>query len=276
MQPKRRSEDDDEEEDNAGPTPLIIAVENGHFQTALALLEAGVDPNARPEGYTALHAITWVRKPIRGDGDPPPIGCGNLSSLYFVRQLFASGADLNVRLEKGESGRGRFTTNGSTAFLLAARASDAPLVRLLAELGAGPTVPNVDNCTPLLAAAVGALGDGDESAGTEDEAIETVRLLLELGADVNAVDDHGKTAMHGAAYQSRAKLVEFLAANGADVDVWNFENKLTWTPLHIARGYRPGTFRPSPETIASLESVLRAEGIAPSDAPPRNVGGPTY
>ncbi len=119
-------------------SPLILAVENGHFELAVALLKAGADPNDRPAGYAALHAITTVRKPIRGDGDPPPIGSGKLNSLDLVRQLVAHGADINVRLEKGESGRGKFTTTGSTPFLLAARAADVPLMRLLLELDADP------------------------------------------------------------------------------------------------------------------------------------------
>ena len=68
-------------------TALILAIENGHFELAADLLEAGADPNARPAGFTALHAITWVRKPIRGDGNPPPPGRETLSSLDFVRQL---------------------------------------------------------------------------------------------------------------------------------------------------------------------------------------------
>lgn len=245
-------------------SPLILAVENGHFELAVALLDAGADPNARPAGVTALHAITWVRKPIRGDGDPPPIGSGRLSSLDIVRHLVAHGADLNARLERGESGLGRFTTTGSTPFLLAARAGDVPLLRVLLELGADARLTNADNCTPLMAAAgVGALGNGEETAGTEDEAVETVRLLLELGADVNAVDDNGETAMHGAANQSWPKLVQFLADHGADINVWHRKNKIGWTPLMIAQGRRPGNFRPMPETIAAIERVMRAAGVTP-------------
>ena len=248
-------------------TPLILAVENGHFELAAALLEAGADPNSRPAGYTALHAITWVRKPIRGDGDPPPAGSGSLTSLQFVRKLVAHQADINARLENGESGRGRFTTTGSTAFLMAARASDVPLLRLLIELRADPAITNADQSTPLLAAAgVGALGDGDEAAGTEEEALAAVRVLFELGADVNAVDENGETAMHGAAYQSRPALVALLAEQGADISIWNRKNKFGWTPLMIAQGHRPGNFRPAPDTIAAIEKLMRAAGIEPPKA----------
>jgi ankyrin repeat protein len=248
-------------------SPLILAVENGHFELAAALLEAGADPNARPAGYTALHAITWIRKPIRGDGDPSPRGSGAVSSLEFVYKLVAHGADVNSRLENGESGRGRFTTTGSTPFLMAARSSDVPLMKLLLELKADPQIPNADGSSPLLAAAgVGALGDGDEAAGTEEEALAAVRLLLELGADVDAVDKNGETAMHGAAYQSRAKLVDLLAERDADINVWHRKNRFGWTPLMIAQGHRPGNFRPAPDTIAAIERIMRAAGLEPPKA----------
>jgi ankyrin repeat protein len=247
--------------------PLLLAVENGHFELASALLDRGADPNQKPSGFAALHAITWVRKPIRGDGDPPPIGSGEMGSLAFVRRLVAKGADLNIRLEKGQSSPGRFTTTGSTPFVLAARASDLPLLRLLIELGADQKLANADSCTSLLAAAgVGSLDNGDETAGTEDEAIETVRYLLELGADINAVDQNGETAMHGAAYQDFARMIQFLADHKADINVWNRKNKSGWTPLTIAHGYRPGNFRPEPDSIAAMEKVLRAAGLTP---PPR-------
>jgi len=253
--------------DGPPTTALILAIGSGHFELAAALLKAGANPNDRPAGFTALHAITWVRKPIRGDGNPPPIGSGSLSSLEMVRQLVEHGADINVRLENGSPELGRFTTTGSTPFFLAARASDAPLMRLLLELEVDPKVANADNCTPLSAAAgVGALSDGDEAAGTEDEALEAIRLLLDLGADVNAVDDNGETAMHGAAYQSRAELAKLLAERGADVTIWNRKNKSGWTPLMIAQGHRPANFRPAPDTIAAIEDAMRAGGVVPPKA----------
>ena len=229
----------------------------------MALLKAGANPNEQPGGYGVLHAMTWVRKPIRGDGDPCPVGSGNVSSLELVRQLVEFKADINLPLEKaGSRGRGQYTATGSTPFLLASRPADIPLMKLFLKLGADPKKANADNMTPLLAAAGGGpLGDGDETAGTEEEVLEALKLLLELGVDINTVDNNGDTAMHCAAYQSFPKVVQLLADHRADIKVWNRKNKRGWTPLMIAQGHRPGNFRPAPETIAVMETVMLTAGI---------------
>lgn len=259
----------------SGTSPFILAVENGHFDLALALLKAGADPNDSRTGFTAMHAMTWIRKSVRGDGDPSPIGSGRLSSLDFIRAMVSHGADVNSRHQKKNSGGLQLNKTAATPFLLASETADVPLMRLLIELGADPLLTNADHCTPLLAAAgVGVLGNGDEVAATEDESIEAVQLLLELGADINAVDDLGQTAMHGAAFKSWARLVKFLADHGADVHVWNKQNSRKWTPLMIAQGHRPGNFRPSAEATIAIKRALRAAGVEPSAKPtprsPRN------
>jgi hypothetical protein len=118
----------------------------------------------------------------------------------------------------------------------------------------------------MAAAGLGCLAPTEE-AGTEDEADEAVTLLIALGNDVNAVDDNGETAMHGAAYKSLPKVIQLLADEGAKVDVWNHKNKYGWSPLSIAEGHRVGNFKPSPETIAALHRVLRAAGVTPTAVP---------
>jgi len=268
MQPQKRT--------GKGPRPgtsaLMLAVENGHFELAIALVKSGADPNDQRSGFTALHAISWVRKPNSGDGpdgDPAPTGSGSLNSEQCVRQLVARGADVNSRLQRGSSGRGRLAMTGATPFLLAADTADVPLMKLLVELGADPSIPNVDGCTPLMAAAgIGTLAPTEE-AGTEPEAIAAVRLTLKLGGDINAIDKNGETAMHGAAYKSLPKMVRFLADKGAEPSVWNRKNKYGWTPLMIAEGYRPGNFKPSAETIEAFHDVMRAAGITPPTPTPR-------
>jgi ankyrin repeat protein len=265
-----------------GTSALILAVENGHFELALALLEAGADPNDQRSGFTAFHAMSWVRKPNRGDGDdgdPSPIGSGNLSSLQFVKKLVEHGADVNARLKTGKGGPGLYNKVGATPFLMAAGTADTAFMRLLVELGADPLPGNADNCTPLMAACGIGIGgaEADEVAGTEPEVLEAAQLLLKLGADVNAVDANGETAMHGAAYKNLPKVVQFLADKGAKIEVWNRTNKWDWTPLRIAEGYRPGNFKPSAETIAALHRVMLAAGVTPPTNPaPLAESGPDY
>jgi ankyrin repeat protein len=118
----------------------------------------------------------------------------------------------------------------------------------------------------MAAAGVGTLAPGEE-AGTEPEVLEAVALALELGGDVNAVDDNGETAMHGAAYKSLPKVVQFLADKGARIEIWNRKNHYGWTPLMIAEGHRPGNFKPSAETIAALHRVMLAAGVSPPTKP---------
>ena len=63
--------------------------------------------------------------------------------------------------------------------------------------------------------------------------------------------------------------MQFLADQGAKIEVWNRKNKYGWTPLAIAQGYRPGNFKPSAETIAALEQIMRTAGVstsAPTDS----------
>lgn len=258
----------------AGMTPLLMAVENGHFELALELIKAGADPNDQRGGYAALHAISWVRKPDHGEGEdgmPPPAGSGKIDSLQFVREIIALGAEVNIRIPKARGGLGVLNRTGATPFLLAARTADIALLKLLYELGADPGINTSDGVTPVIAAAgLGTLAAG-EVAGTEEEVLEVLDWMVKLGLDVNAVDKNGETAMHAAAYKNLPKAVEFLAANGAKIEVWNRKNKHGWTPLLIAEGFRPGNFKPSFETIAAIHKVMLAAGVTPP--PPTDPDG---
>lgn len=62
--------------------------------------------------------------------------------------------------------------------------------------------------------------------------ITACKLLLEQGAEVNAMDEKGNTPLHYAAQGGYTELCKLLLEHGADVNVMG--NRYCWTPLHFA------------------------------------------
>lgn len=263
--------------ERSGPSALALAVTNAHYELGAMLLEAGADPNYTWQGRTVLHILTWVRRPGQGSNAPAPAITGNLGDLDFVRLLVKKGADVNRRMTSGRNGpRTALNLTGSTPFLLAARTADAELMRLLAALGADPKIPNADESTPLIVAAgLGVFSPG-EDPGNEAEVLEAVKVAVELGNDVNAVDKLGNTAMHGVAFKWSASTVPYLMGQGAKLEIWNRKNQQGWTPLRIATGvHRTMNFRASPATAAELKKVMAAAGASTEVEPEPVISGAT-
>ena len=257
-----------------GTTPLNISVQNAHYELASVLLEAGADPNTDKLGYTVLHALVRTRNPGIGDNEPGPQGSGSMTSLELVKQLVARGANVNARMtRRANLTNTRFHEIGATPFLLAAVTADTELMRALVAEGADPKLMNDERSTALMAAAGLGTRSPGEDAGTEEEVVEALDYLLTLGLDINAVDAHGETAMHGAAYKNLPMAVKFLADKGARIDVWNTPNEYGWRPLTIARGYRFGNFKPSPVTVEALEKVMLSAGVTPPSEKEEKVKG---
>ena len=176
-----------------------------------------------------------------------------------------AGADVNARVKDG----GRRYTKGATPFLMACKTADIDYLKRLLELGADPGLKDDDESTALILAAGLGTHAPDEVAGTEDECVEVVEFLHTLGADVNAVNKKGETAMHGAAYKSLPKVIRWLDDHGADIAIWNQKNRSGWTPLLIAQGFRPGNFRPLVPAIEAISVVMRKHGVEPPPPPDR-------
>ena len=109
--------------------------------------------------------------------------------------------------------------------------------------------------TRMAAAGIGVRAVGEE-AGTEPEVIEAIDFLVGVGLEVNTIDKNKETAMHGAAYRNFPDVVDCLAKHGAVSKHWDHKNKWGWTPVMIAQGHRPGSFKPSPVTVEALQRAM--------------------
>ncbi len=259
-----------------GMNTLVVAVVNAHYELAAFLLDEGGDPNADAQGWTALHQLVWTRRPNRGFAQPGPVQTGSLDSLDLVDELVAHGADVNAQQtqEPTDRYRNQLDRIGATPFLLAAKSADVDLMRVLLANGADPLLPTADNSAPLMVAAGVGIWNVGESPGTNAEALEAVKLALELGGDVTAANDNGYTALHGAAHRGSPAIVQLLVDKGAQLDA-----KVTksgggasgwyegWTPLIIADGvFYAGSFKRSLEVAALLRQLMEARGL-PTDEP---------
>jgi ankyrin repeat protein len=208
-----------------GTSALNMAVVNAYFEVAAVLLDRGADPNLPDPRGSALHILTWLRKPgtdgAAGVGNTPhgpPPPTGNVTALELAESLLKHGANPNVRIEWKESvfgkeggtaknppniqlGRHLLSYVGATPFYVAAKNGDAPYMRLLVKYGADPKIPTKGGITPLMVAAGLDYWEG-ESPGpfagvSEAERLEAVKLALELGNDINAHANFGDYPMTG-------------------------------------------------------------------------------
>ena len=239
-----------------GLTPLVVATVRGHTALAIFFLDRGANPNHQGSGYTALHwAVGLWETELTGprgivtERDPEWRALDGVveGQVDLVKALLARGADPNAAIAKspprvGFTG-GFLNPVGATAFVVAASAGDAALMRVLAQAGANPALTTKDGTTALQAAA-GTGRRAVESSVTEARAIEAVHVALEFGGDVNAVNEAGDTALHAAASMRWNALVRLLVERGATVDV---RNKRGRTALANALG-------------SETETVLRGLG----------------
>ena len=131
-------------------------------------------------------------------------------------------------------------------------------MRLLLAHGADPNIATDAGTTPLMVAA-GVNWAVAETFDLGNEALlEAVKLAHSLGNDVNAVNSMGIAAIHGAANRGANDVIEYLAANGARLDIADAQGR---TPLDWAEGVFLATHPPvrKPETIALLERLQREQ-----------------
>ena len=276
--------------DQDGISPIVSAIINGHFDAAGALLEKGADPNiADATGRTPLYAAVDLNTMPASNRPAPKVVENAMSGLDLIAALLDHGANPNSRLKKQQPYRTKVDRGndtmlgaGTTAFLRAARAGDAPAMRLLLKWGADPKIATgsdvpVDVSQPVrrapggvnpLMAAAGLGSKEEDTVGrkkTEALAIEAIQVCLEAGVDINAVDGRGQTALYGAALQGYDEVVKFLVARGAKIDI---KDGRGFTALDAAEGkaggfgFGGGSANPHPSTAKILRDLTAAPASA--------------
>jgi ankyrin repeat protein len=228
-------------------TPLIMALLNGKYDAAAALIEAGADVNLSDRlGRVPLYsAVDDHTMPVSNRPSPKEVDEVH-SSLDIIKLLLAKGAEVNLQLKNAQPYRTKLDRGtdgmlgaGTTPLIRAAKAADHVAMKLLFEKGADPNLMNRNGVTALMAAAGVGTSDADTTGRVkpQPDIIESIKLCLAAGADINAADSNGRTALFGAAQQGFDKVVQFLADNGAKADIKDRNGR---TAMDAAKGLAGG------------------------------------
>lgn len=254
--------------DPDGTTALVFAIINAHFDLAAMLLDKGADPNITDEtGMAALYAAADMHTLGPMISRPAPKLVDELDAADMVKRLLAHGANPNARLKKPVLGRHHdggdaSLGEGTTPLMRATKTNDVTVMKLLLDGGASPFLTQKDYTTPLMIAAAGGARAGAYAAAfsvTEAGTLTAMKLLIEHGADVNSFNANGQTAIHRAAQRGADRVVQFLAEQGAKLDMKDKQRRM---PVDLAGeptrnpGAAPGPGHES--TVALLRRLMQA------------------
>jgi uncharacterized protein len=174
----------------------------------------------------------------------------------LMKALLARGADPNARIEhdfppydyapvsrSNGNNLPQMSMVGATPYLLAAACDNVAAMRTLVEGRANAKLVTNEDTSPVMVAAGlaherGGVGFGGQRGeeieqASEQKVLEAVKLAIDLGGDVNAVNAKGQTALHAAVLMGYEEVIKYLAEKGADL---NAKDKYGQTPMTIALG----------------------------------------
>ena len=267
-------------------TPVEVAVLNGNYEISVYLMDHGANVNlANDKGWTPLYQA--VKNRNLETGAVPLLKTGTLTSeLELIKIVLDHGADPNIRMKansQGRNGQGGTWLNeaGATPFLRAALNGDVTVMKMLLPYGADPNLATNDGTTPLMALAGVGFAEGFISHHSQEETMQAMHLILNLGADATATNKRGLSAMHGAAHRGDDQVVQVLADLGARVDLRDHtpaadgHDDSGLTPLDWAMGVRISAASPiyKESTVQLITKLLQERGIEVPAAALKTIGG---
>jgi len=268
--------------DEEGSSAAMLAILNGHYEVAAALINAGADVNLQDKiGRSVLFMATDMHT-LDANPRPGPKPYGELDSLDIVRLALEKGADPNLTLKSNlptwlaqGSSHNPLLNNGATPLLRASMSGDLEVINLLLEAGADPYLTTLEpqgsgrgfgggyGDTNIVMAAAGVSWRPSISRGRDADAISALELYLDsFDFDLDAQNESGYTALHGAVMRGSTEIVSYLLERGADPTVVAaksgsedmYADNEALSPLDLALGVIDLRLDPNPE----IEEVLRS------------------
>ena len=206
-----------------------------------ALLERGADPNTRIDKSAVV--LSYIGTTRYGVFEQNAVGTGDVrgATPLWVAAKSSNGGGLQG--EQGPTAQYRYD-------------SSADVIRTLLAAGADPNLATDDGTTPLMMAA----GLGVRShqplmprGRPSPPAEAAVRVLVEAGADVNAVNNGDFTALHGATFRGLNEVIQYLVVQGTDIDARDYRGR---TAYRMAEGAKQSfQYQAFPETAEFLKQL---------------------
>jgi ankyrin len=258
-----------------GKDALGLAIFNGGYDVASFLIDQHANVNqADAQRFTPLFWAVDRRNMETAPNFPWVV---TADPLPLIKKLLDAGADVNHLVNNTPRARMR---DGSprivfaTALMRAAFSGDIELVKLLVAHGADTKIISKDSETVLMAACGTGFIPGYSKGRTPAERLEVVKLLIDLGQDVNAADDYGITPLMVAANIGDVPVIQYLIDKGADLGAYDLGKKNDGAfgssieplmPIDYAIGI--GTFRPNnaivfnEDAVKLMTRVMKERGI---------------
>ncbi len=238
-----------------GKDALSLAIFDGSYDVASFLVDSHADVNhADAQRFTPLF---WAIDRRNMETAPNFPWMVTVDPFPLIQKLLDAGANPNAIINSTPRARMR---EGSprivyaTALMRAAFSGDIEVVKLLLAHGADPHVQSTDRETNLMAACAEGFINGYHRLRDPKERLETVKLMVSLGEDVNAADSYGITPLMDAANFGDIEIVRYLIEQGADLGAHDLGKK------------NDGAFGSSIEPLMPLDYAIGVGTFVPNNA----------